>query len=774
MSDVELKKRTGSPDAPDTGTPGSVDFGVRGMTCAACVRRVEQALEKVEGVEDAVVNLASERARVRFSDGNGYPESLYRAVRDVGYEVIEATDSAKERADAEAETRERERLALRRRLTVAASFTVPIVILQMVPMVWPAAQAALTNTIGVQNLHLILFALASVVQFGPGLKFYRDGWKATRAGSPDMNTLVVLGTSAAYGYSVVATFLPQVLPAGTAHVYYEASSAIIALILLGKYLEAIARGRTSEAMKALIRLRPRTASVVRGDREVEIDIEDVHPDDVIRVRPGERVPVDGVVLEGTSHVDESMITGESMPVEKSEGDEVVGGTMNEAGSFLFRATRVGAETVLAQIIRMVEEAQSSKPKIQALADRVVAVFVPVVLGIATLTFLGWIIWGPDPALTLGLVTAVSVLIIACPCAMGLATPTSIMVGTGKAAEMGVLFRRGSAMQALAEADVVVLDKTGTLTEGRPMLTDLLPVDSVSSKELLAYAAGVELHSEHPIGTAIVERARREGISVPPTETFEARPGYGVSARIDGHTVTVGAERMMRDLGVSVGDLRPRADALARDGKTPVYMALDGKPAAVLAVSDPIKTNAQSTVDALHEAGYRVAMVTGDDRKTARAIAAQLRIDEVEAEVLPDGKATYVRRLQEDGSRVAFVGDGINDAPALTQADVGIAIGTGTDVAIEAGDVVLMSGDPRGLVSAIAVSQATLRNIKQNLFWAFAYNVALIPVAAGALYPFLQLLLSPMFAAAAMAASSIFVLSNALRLRRFSPPLPALP
>lgn len=751
----------------------SVEFGVRGMTCAACVGRVERALANVQGVEEAVVNLASERARVRWSDQSRATEELYRVVREAGYEVIEASGSIEERADVERAAREQERKALRHRLLIATIFTIPILLLQMVPMFWMPAAGWLRDTIGAATLNVLLFGLASVVQFGPGLRFYVQGWKAARAGSPDMNTLVMLGTSAAYGYSVVATFAPQILPAGTAHVYYEASAAIIALILLGKYMEAVAKGRTSEAMKSLIRLQPRTASVVRDGEEREVQIEHVQSGDVIRVRPGERVPVDGVVVDGQSYVDESMITGEPVPVEKQADDEVVGGTVNASGSFLFRATRVGADTVLAQIIRMVEEAQGSKPRIQALADRVVAVFVPTVLAIAALTFICWMIWGPDPALTLGLVTAVSVLIIACPCAMGLATPTSIMVGTGKAAEMGVLFRQGAAIQALAEADVIVLDKTGTVTEGRPQLTDLLPLDSLDADELLRLAAAAEVSSEHPIARAIVEKARASRLALPETGDFTATPGYGASATVDGRTVRIGAERYMRQEGIDVRTYTQDAARLAIQGKTPVYLAVDGRAAAVLAVADPIKQSAFETISALHEMGYRIAMVTGDDRATAKAISERLGIDEVEAEVLPDGKSDVVKRMQTSGSRVIFVGDGINDAPALTQANVGVAIGTGTDVAIEAGDVVLMSGDPWGLVSALSISKATLRNIKQNLFWAFAYNVALIPVAAGILYPVFEQLLSPVFAAAAMGVSSAFVLTNALRLKRFNPPLPAL-
>ncbi|MEX0599115.1 MAG: heavy metal translocating P-type ATPase [Rhodothermales bacterium] len=753
---------------------GSVDFGVRGMTCAACVRRVEQALSGVDGVEDVEVNLAMERARVRYAGDGHAPETFYRVVRDAGYDVIEATGDAQEQAAAEEVAREAERRELLRRVVVAGALTVPFVMMQMVPMAWAGAAQLLYGMIPQSRLNYLLFVLASVVQFGPGLRFYVLGWKATRAMSPDMNTLVMLGTSAAYGYSVVATFVPRVLPAGTVHVYYEASAAIIALILLGKYMEARAKGRTSEAMKTLLELRPSTALVVRDGEEREIAVDAVQPGDLVLVRPGDRIPVDGVLEEGSTYVDESMISGEPVPVAKAAGDEVVGGTVNERGSFTFRATRVGRDTVLAHIIRMVEEAQSSKPQIQALADRVVAVFVPVVLAIATVTFVGWMIWGPTPALTFALVAAVSVLIIACPCAMGLATPTSVMVGTGKAAEMGVLFRRGSALETLAEADTIVLDKTGTLTEGRPRLTDVHPAPAFSRTEVLRLAAAVEKRSEHPIGQAIVDAAQEEGVDVPDVSRASAEAGLGIRADVEGASVLIGSERFLTSEGIDAGSLSRTATDLAEGGRTTVFLAVDGSVAGVFAVSDPLKDSSVATVAELKRLGYRVAMITGDARGTAETIAERLGIDEVVAQVLPDQKADAVRRFQEEGRRVVFVGDGINDAPALAQADVGVAIGTGTDVAIEAGDVILMSGDPRGLVNALALSRQTLRNIKQNLFWAFAYNVALIPVAAGALYPVFEQLLSPVFAAAAMGVSSIFVLSNALRLKRFRSVMPPRP
>ncbi|QRN81272.1 MAG: copper-translocating P-type ATPase, partial [Nocardiopsis sp. BM-2018] len=555
-------------------------------------------------------------------------------------------------------------------------------------------------------------------------------------------------------------------------VYFEASAVIVTLILVGRYLEALAKGRTGDAIRALMSLQSRTARVVRDGEEREVDIADVRRGDEVLVRPGERLPVDGSVVSGASYVDESMITGEPIPVSKRQGDAVVGGTINTTGALRFRATAVGADTVLAQIIAMVEAAQGAKLPIQALVDRVVLYFVPAVLVIAAITFGVWIVFGPEPALTLALVNTVAVLIIACPCAMGLATPTSIMVGTGKAAETGVLFRNGSALQSVGDARVIAFDKTGTLTKGAPELTDLHLATGWREDRVLALVAAVERDSEHPIGAALVEAARRRGVVIPDTTGFEAVPGFGVRAMVDGSPVAVGAGRFLGQLGVEPGALAEVAGAYAEEGKTSVYVVVDGAAVAVAAVADPIKPSTPTAIQALHALGLKVAMITGDDERTARAIARRLGIDEVRAEVLPDGKVAAVEDLQAGGVKVAFVGDGINDAPALAQSDVGLAIGTGTDVAIEAADVVLMSGDLRNVVNAIALSKATLRNIKQNLFWAFAYNTSLIPVAAGVLYPAFGLLLSPVLAAGAMGLSSVFVLTNALRLRRFAPPLAA--
>ena len=737
---------------------------VQGMSCASCVSRVEDALESVEGVLAADVNLATDRATVRYVPGIAAPAALTTAIRDAGYDVVD-TDGGADRSDVEKQARAEEKRSMKQRFWWAFAFALPVFVLEMGFMHVPAMEAWITEQVSTQTLYYVLFALTSVVQFGPGLYFYKHGWPALRSGSPDMNTLVMIGTSAAYGYSVVATFLPGVLPAGTVHVYYEAAATIVTLILAGNYMEVLAKGRASDAIRSLLNLQATTARVLRDGEEEEVDVRDVVPGDVIRVRPGEKIPVDGEVLDGRSYVDESMVTGEPDPVSKGEGDEVVGGTINETGSFTFRATRVGEETVLSQIVEMVEEAQGSRPPIQSLADRVVKVFVPFVLATAALTFGVWMLFGPDPVLTFALVTAVSVLIIACPCAMGIATPISVMVGTGRAAELGVYVREGEALQALHTADLVAFDKTGTLTKGRPEVTDVLTQNGVDRDDLLRWVASVESQSEHPIGEALRARAEAEGLDWPDATDFEAIPGHGVKATVEGHTVAVGAARLMERLGVSIEGRASAADELADAAKTPLYVAVDGTLTALVAVADPIKDSTPAALDALHQLGIEVAMITGDDDRTARAIADELGIDRVQAEVLPDDKAEAVKAFQADGRTVAFVGDGINDAPALAQADVGIAIGTGTDVAIESGDIVLMSGDLRGVPNAVHLSKHTLRNIKQNLFWAFAYNVILIPVAAGVLYPAFGLLLSPALAALAMVFSDLFVVGNALRLRR---------
>ncbi|MGB6837697.1 MAG: copper-translocating P-type ATPase, partial [Dehalococcoidia bacterium] len=634
----------------------------------------------------------------------------------------------------------------------------------------------------------LFFVLATPVQFWAGWQFYRGAWRVARHLTADMNTLIAVGTSAAYFYSIVATFAPGAIESAagvSADVYFDTSAAIIALILLGRWLEARAKGRTSAAIKRLMGLRARTARLLRDGREVDVPVEEVAPGDVVIVRPGEKLPVDGVVLEGRSALDESMLTGESMPVEKGPGDEVYGATINSVGSFRFRATRVGRDSVLSQIIRLVEEAQGSKAPIQRLADVIASYFVPVVIAIALGTFAVWWIFGPAPAITFAILNTVAVLIIACPCALGLATPTAIMVGTGKGAEHGVLIRGGESLETAHRIQAVVLDKTGTITEGRPSVTDVIPGNPLSEDELLRLAASAERGSEHPLGEAIVAAARARGLPLADAADFEAVPGHGVRTQVEGRTILLGNLKLMRDRGLPLNGLEGRAEALSQDGKTPMFVAVDGKVSGLIAVADTVKPGAREAMAALRAMGLEVAMLTGDNRRTAEAIARQVGVERVLAEVLPEDKVNQVRLLQREGKVVAMVGDGINDAPALAQADLGIAIGTGSDVAMEASDITLLRGDLRGVVTAIGLSRRTMRTIRQNLFWAFFYNAALIPVAAGVLYPLFSRtgvpgglepffgefgFLNPILAAAAMAFSSVSVMANSLRLRGFRPPL----
>ncbi|HHL2446830.1 TPA: heavy metal translocating P-type ATPase [Pseudomonas aeruginosa] len=747
---------------------GTIELAIGGMTCASCVGRVEKALKAVPGVTEAVGNLATERATVR---GVAAVADLIAAIEKVGYEA-NPVDTGAQADEEAAEKKDAERAELKRDLTLAAVLALPVFVLEMGSHMIPGMHEWVASTIGIQQSWYLQFVLTLLVLAIPGWRFYEKGFPALFRLGPDMNSLVAVGTAAAFGYSMVATFAPSLLPAGTVNVYYEAAAVIVALILLGRFLEARAKGRTSEAIKRLIGLQAKEAHVLRDGRIVDIPINDVAQGDIVEVRPGERVPVDGEVTEGRSFVDESMITGEPIPVEKAEGSTVVGGTVNQKGALTLRATAVGGQTMLAQIIRMVEQAQGSKLPIQAVVDKVTLWFVPAVMLAAVLTFLVWLVFGPSPALSFALVNAVAVLIIACPCAMGLATPTSIMVGTGRGAEMGVLFRKGEALQLLKDAKVVAVDKTGTLTEGRPVLTDLEIADGFDRNQVLAKVAAVESRSEHPIARAIVESAVEGGIALPTMTDFDSVTGMGVRATVDGARVEVGADRFMRELGLDVGSFARTAERLGNEGKSPLYAAIDGRLAAIIAVADPIKSSTPAAIAALHQLGLKVAMITGDNARTAQAIAKQLGIDEVVAEVLPEGKVEAVRRLKASHGQIAYVGDGINDAPALAEADVGLAIGTGTDVAVESADVVLMSGNLQGVPNAIALSKATIGNIRQNLFWAFGYNTALIPVAAGVLYPAYGVLLSPIFAAGAMALSSVFVLGNALRLRRFQPPLAA--
>jgi Cu+-exporting ATPase len=747
--------------------PRKLEIAVEGMTCASCVRRVENAILRVAGVLAASVNLATERASVDLLGGEPQQAAVLRAIETAGYAAHSAdgAGSGESRDAGKAEEVRR----LQRDVMIAAILTLPLFMLEMGSHLFPPLHHWLMASLSTTSLYLLYFALATAVMFGPGRRFLTKGFPALLRGAPDMNSLVALGTSAAYGYSVVVTFAPQLLPPVAHNIYYEAAAVIVALILVGRLLEARAKGRTSQAIKRLVGLQAKSARVVKNGAVVEVPLEAVAVGDVIVIRPGEKVPVDGEVTEGSSFVDEAMISGEPIPVAKAQGDAVIGGTINKTGSFRFCATKVGADTMLAQIIRLVEEAQGSKLPIQLLVDQVTAWFVPAVMAVAAATFTLWAIFGPEPAYTFAMVNAVAVLIVACPCAMGLATPTSIMVGTGRGAEIGVLFRKGDALQQLRAARVVALDKTGTLTKGRPELTDLLVAPECDEAEVLALVAAVEAQSEHPIAEAIVTAAGQRGLALASPSAFEAVPGYGVKAIVAGRRVEVGADRFMAKLGYDLAAFAADIDRLADEGKTPLFAAIDGKIAAAIAVADPVKPTSRQAVEQLHAMGIRIAMITGDNRRTAEAIGRTLGIDQVIAEVLPAGKVAALHRLRAGGDTLAFVGDGINDAPALAEADIGIAIGTGTDVAIESADVVLVGGDLLGAVNAIALSRATMRNIKQNLFWAFGYNVLLIPVAAGLLYPAFGLLLSPMLGAGAMALSSVFVLSNALRLRGFVPP-----
>jgi len=736
---------------------------VEGMSCASCVGRVERELDKVAGVVDATVNLAAQSATVRHLRGAVDPARLVAAVGAAGYSATPGGDQAEDRTE---DRHAGEAATLRRQVILAAALALPVFVLEMGSHVIPGFHALVQDTIGMQASRLVQFVLTTLVLAGPGRRFYAVGIPSLLRGAPDMNALVALGTAAAWGFSVVATFAPGLLPQGTANVYFEAAAVIVVLILAGRWMEARAKGRTGQAIRRLAGLQPRAARVERDGDVREVPIAEIAVGDRIHIRPGERIATDGEVVRGDSWVDESMISGEPVPVEKGIGAQVVGGTVNGNGALVLRATGVGAGTVLAQIIRMVEQAQAARLPIQDMVNRVTMYFVPAVLVVAALTVVAWLVFGPSPALAHALTAGVAVLIIACPCAMGLATPTSIMVGTGRAAELGVLFRKGDALQALQGVATVALDKSGTLTEGRPTLTDLEPAAGFDRAQVLRLIGAVEAASEHPIARAIAEAATAEG-ALPDAEGFEALTGLGVRAQVEGHTVLLGAERLMRREGIDPGALTGRAGELARDGRTPLFAAIDGQVAAVIGVSDPVKPSAAAAIEALHAAGLKVAMITGDARGTAEAVARRLGIDRVEAEVMPDGKLATIEAVKADGP-VAFVGDGINDAPALAGADIGIAIGTGTDVAIESADVVLMSGDLSGVASAFAISRATMRNIRQNLFWAFAYNTALIPVAAGLFYPAFGVLLSPVLAAGAMAFSSVFVVSNALRLRRVRP------
>lgn len=742
-----------------------ITISIGGMTCASCVRRVEQALLKIDGVIEANVNLATEKGTVRYIAEMAGPRDLKQAVKDAGYEVKEENQAGAPNKEEIKDPKQIEIAGLRKRLVVAAALTAVIMVGSMHELI-PALEL-----IPMQVRFIALLVLTTPVQFWAGWRFYRGAYLTAKHGSTDMNTLVAVGTSVAYLYSVAVTFFPKFFAAqGLQHgVYYDTAATIITLILFGRYLEAKAKGRASDAIKKLLGLQAKTGRVVRDGHEIDIPIEDIQVGDIVIVRPGEKVPVDGTLIEGHSSVDESMITGESIPLEKREGDTVIGATINKNGTFKFRATKVGSETALAQIIRLVEEAQGSKAPIQRLADVVASYFVPTVIAIALITFAVWYLFGPKPAFTTALLNFIAVLIIACPCSLGLATPTAIMVGTGQGAQNGILIKDAQALENAHKIDTIVLDKTGTLTQGKPVVTDILARNGFSESDILRFAASAERASEHPLGEAIVAKAKEAGVVLVSPDDFESFTGRGISAKIDGRRVMLGNLRLMQEHNVSLDGLSDQAIKLSEEGKTPMFISVDSQVAGIVAVADVLKPNSASAVKRLQELGLEVIMLTGDNKRTAIAIASQTGVNRVLAEVLPADKAIEVKRLREEGKTVAMVGDGINDAPALAQADIGIAIGTGTDVAIEASDITLVGGDLQGLVTAIALSRKTLKTIYQNLFWAFFYNVILIPVAAGVLYPIWGIRLDPMYAAAAMAFSSVSVVSNSLRLRRFKAP-----
>jgi Cu+-exporting ATPase len=764
--DLSKIKNTISESGYNIATRKSV-FPVSGMTCASCVARVEAALKSVPGVISTVVNLASEKATVEYLDGVRVAD-LRRAVEDAGYGFGGEAETLE---DVTAASR-REIDNVRNRFIFALVFAAIIMTLMWVP--------------DFTGKPYLLWLLATPVQFWAGLRFYRGAWGALKHRTADMNTLIAVGTSAAYFYSAVAVLFPSLFTAGglETHLYFDTSAMIIALILLGRFLEARAKGQTSSAIKKLIGLQPKTALVIRDGKEAEIPVESVQIGDLILVRPGQRVPVDGVVRQGSPAIDESMVTGESLPVEKKEGDEVIGATINRTGSFQFEATRIGKDTTLARIIRLVEEAQGSKAPIQRLADIIASYFVPVVIGIAIITFIIWYFAGPAPSLTFAFLNFIAVLIIACPCALGLATPTAIMVGTGKGAEQGILIRNAEALERFYKIDTLLFDKTGTLTLGEPDVTDIIAVPDISEDELLALAASVEHDSEHPLGEAVVRAAQERKLSITRARDFRAVPGHGAAATVGRKDLLLGNLKLMQEHGVELQELDEKAAALREDGKTVIFLAIDKQAMGIIGLADTLKPDAAVVMAEIRRLGIEVVMVTGDNQRTAAAIARQAGIERVLAEVIPEKKAEEVKKLQDEGNIVAMVGDGINDAPALAQADVGIAIGTGTDVAMETGDITLISGDLTGIATAVSLSRRTMRTIKQNLFWAFAYNVLLIPVAAGILYlafgnrgvpSGLSFILgqygflNPILAAAAMAASSITVVSNSLRLRSFRPP-----
>ena len=744
-----------------TGHKNSQELIIEGASCASCVAKIETALKRIDGVDNAQMNFA---LRTVVVDGEVDSEDLVQAIESIGYNARSAEDTSDDELLDEKEIADQKYYtSLMRKMWIALGLGVPL-------MIYSIAGGPMTvETTLERGIWLFIGILCAAIMYFSGKHFYVGAWKSFVNHSANMDTLIALGTGTAWIYSMVVVFFPMAVPEMARHVYFEATAMIIGLIDLGLALEVKARGRTSEAIKRLIGLQAKTARVVRDKKEVDIAIEQVLLNDIVRVRPGEKIPVDGLVIEGHTSIDESMLTGEPMPVAKEEEDEIVAGTLNKTGSILFKATRVGKDTALAQIINMVKRAQNSKPPIGRLADAISAYFVPVVMIISIVSALVWLNFGPDPALAFAIVSATTVLIIACPCALGLATPMSVMVGVGKAAEAGVLIRNGEALQTASKITAMILDKTGTITEGSPTVTDILVADkSYTEKYILTIASSIESRSEHPLAQAIVDSAIAQEIDPEDISDFQAIAGHGIEAKLEDHHLLFGNQKLMFKKGVFLGEFVSKAQKLADEAKTPMYLAIDNKLAAIIAVSDPIKEDSIEAIKRLQSSGIRVVMLTGDNRATANAVAKKVGIKEVFAEVLPEDKSNKVAELQAQNEIVGMTGDGINDAPALALANVGFAIGTGTDVAIESADITLMRGSLHGLADAIAVSKATLRNIKQNLFGAFIYNVAGVPFAAGILYPFFGLLLSPVIAGAAMAFSSLTVVSNANRLRFFKP------
>ncbi len=731
---------------------GQLKLKVIGMNSPHCTGIVKKALNNLYGIKKAELSFANERAIINYNPALVSLDKIKKTIKAAGYEPVE------EHIDLEKEAREHEIKTLRRKFIIGTILSI-IILLGSFPEFFKFTPEILTKA-------WVLFILATPVQFYVGWQFYRGFWNALKQKTADMNSLIAIGTSAAYIYSFVVTFFPSLFKNIQLNLYYDTAAIIITLIILGRLLEAIARGRTSEAIKKLIGLQAKTATIIRNNKEIKIPIEEVKVNDILLVKPGEKIPTDGIVTWGYSSVDESMITGESIPVEKKVKDIIIGATINKNGVLKIRATKIGSDTMLAQIIKLVEEAQGSKAPIQRLADKISGIFVPVVVGIAILTFLVWYFFGPDPAFTYALVNFIGVLIIACPCALGLATPTAIMVGTGKGAENGILIKNAEALEIAKKVNVIIFDKTGTLTKGKPEVTNIIALNNFKEKDVLLYSSIAEKNSEHPLAESIINYAKKLKLKIPDATKFENIPGHGVKAYYHNKVILNGNRRLMKLNKINISQYENMLTKLEDEGKTAMLISINKKVAGIIAVADTLKENSKEAVQELHKLGKEVILMTGDNERTGKAIAKQLEIDNVLANVLPDEKANEVKKLQSKGKIVAFVGDGINDAPALAQSHLGIAIGSGTDVALETGSIVLVKSDLRDVIKSIKLSKYTLRKIKQNLFWAFVYNVAGIPIAAGILYPFFGFLLNPIIAAAAMAFSSVSVVSNSLLMRRF--------